>query len=338
MLIRRVARPMLSAVFIGRGVDALRSPKPAADAARPTLDGLSKLPDPVGPNVPTDAETVAKVTAAVQIGGGSAAGDGQAAAVRLGDARPQRGAGKPRRPRFLERGRARPQGRRAARVPHRHQPHRRPDHCRGRHRGQAVARLARPPGRTQGLRRGHLRTASGCGGGQFAHRQRARRRSGTACTSAPSAAGSSRTSPVSVAPNSLRSRANAAPSGPTWPASVARNRRGGEQARLGTRRRRQQAGCRTGRCGEQAQRRTRRGGAGTWIRLGGARPRSRCGMGRRRARPRPRARRRGGQAPRRRRRRLADAARDRAADVAATTRKELKKTRKELNKQQKRLR
>ncbi|MBO0676238.1 DoxX family protein [Mycolicibacterium sp. S2-37] len=70
MLIRRVARPMLSAVFIGRGVEALRSPKPAADAARPTLDGLSKLPDPVGPNVPTDAETVAKITAAVQIGGG----------------------------------------------------------------------------------------------------------------------------------------------------------------------------------------------------------------------------------------------------------------------------
>lgn len=61
---------MLSAVFIGRGVEALRSPKPAADAARPTLDGLSKLPDPVGPNVPSDAETVAKITAAVQIGGG----------------------------------------------------------------------------------------------------------------------------------------------------------------------------------------------------------------------------------------------------------------------------
>src|SRR5215207_7294557 len=70
MLIRRIARPMLSAVFISRGVDALRSPKPAADAARPTLEGLSKLPDPVGTNVPTNAETVAKVTAAVQIGGG----------------------------------------------------------------------------------------------------------------------------------------------------------------------------------------------------------------------------------------------------------------------------
>jgi uncharacterized membrane protein YphA (DoxX/SURF4 family) len=70
MLIRRIARPMLSAVFISRGVDALRSPKPAADADRPTLEGLSKLPDPVGTNVPSNAETVARVTAAVQIGGG----------------------------------------------------------------------------------------------------------------------------------------------------------------------------------------------------------------------------------------------------------------------------
>jgi uncharacterized membrane protein YphA (DoxX/SURF4 family) len=70
MLIRRIARPMLSAAFIARGVDALRSPKPAADAARPTLEGLSKLPDPVGTNVPTNAETVARVNAAVQIGGG----------------------------------------------------------------------------------------------------------------------------------------------------------------------------------------------------------------------------------------------------------------------------
>ncbi|MGE2688866.1 DoxX family membrane protein [Mycolicibacterium pulveris] len=70
MLIRRIARPMLSAVFITRGVDALRSPKPAADATRPTLEGLSKLPDPVGTNVPSDAETVARINAVVQIGGG----------------------------------------------------------------------------------------------------------------------------------------------------------------------------------------------------------------------------------------------------------------------------
>lgn len=61
---------MLAAVFIGQGIDALRSPKLAADAARPTLEGLQKLPDPVGGGVPTDAETFAKVNAAVQVGGG----------------------------------------------------------------------------------------------------------------------------------------------------------------------------------------------------------------------------------------------------------------------------
>jgi len=70
MLVRRIARPMLSAVFIGRGVDALRNPKPAAAAARPILEGLSKLPDPVGPKVPFNAETVAQINGAVQIGGG----------------------------------------------------------------------------------------------------------------------------------------------------------------------------------------------------------------------------------------------------------------------------
>ncbi|MBX7452957.1 DoxX family membrane protein [Mycolicibacterium sp. 3033] len=70
MLIRRVARPMLSAVFISRGVEALRSPQPAAQSTQNTLDGLSKLPDPVSTNLPSDAETVARINAAVQIGGG----------------------------------------------------------------------------------------------------------------------------------------------------------------------------------------------------------------------------------------------------------------------------
>lgn len=70
MLLRKIARPMLSAAFIGQGVTALRSPKPAADIARPTLEGLQKLPEPVGGKVPTNAETFAKVNAAIQIGGG----------------------------------------------------------------------------------------------------------------------------------------------------------------------------------------------------------------------------------------------------------------------------
>src|SRR3954447_1481919 len=70
MLIRRIARPLLSVAFIGQGVDALRNPKPAADAARPALDGMRQLPDPIGPKVPTNAETFARANAAVQVGGG----------------------------------------------------------------------------------------------------------------------------------------------------------------------------------------------------------------------------------------------------------------------------
>ncbi|MFA5707725.1 DoxX family protein [Mycolicibacterium sp.] len=70
MLLRRIARPLLATAFIGQGVEALRSPKPAADAAQPTLEGLQKLPEPVSSNVPQNAETVARINAAVQIGGG----------------------------------------------------------------------------------------------------------------------------------------------------------------------------------------------------------------------------------------------------------------------------
>lgn len=61
---------MLAATFVARGVDTLRDPKPAADAARPTLGMLSALPGPVGPKVPTNAETVARVNGVVQVAGG----------------------------------------------------------------------------------------------------------------------------------------------------------------------------------------------------------------------------------------------------------------------------
>ncbi len=70
MLIRRIARPLLSVAFIGQGVDALRNPKPAADAARPAMEGMRQLPDPIGSKVPSDAETFARINAAVQVGGG----------------------------------------------------------------------------------------------------------------------------------------------------------------------------------------------------------------------------------------------------------------------------
>lgn len=61
---------MLAAAFISQGTESLRRPMSAADAARPTLAGLRKLPDPLGSWVPGDPETFAKITAATQIGGG----------------------------------------------------------------------------------------------------------------------------------------------------------------------------------------------------------------------------------------------------------------------------
>ncbi len=70
MLIRRIARPLLSVVFIGQGVDSLLNPKAAAEAAAPAVDGLQALPDPVGSSIPSDPQTFAQLTAAVQIGGG----------------------------------------------------------------------------------------------------------------------------------------------------------------------------------------------------------------------------------------------------------------------------
>jgi uncharacterized membrane protein YphA (DoxX/SURF4 family) len=70
MSVQRIARPLLSAVFIGQGVDALLNPEAAADAARPTVEGLQALPDPVGSKIPRDVETVARISAVVQIGGG----------------------------------------------------------------------------------------------------------------------------------------------------------------------------------------------------------------------------------------------------------------------------
>ena len=70
MLVRRVARPLLSVVFIGQGIESLRRPEQAAETARPTVEGLQKLPEQAAGKMPQDPLTLARVTAAVQIGGG----------------------------------------------------------------------------------------------------------------------------------------------------------------------------------------------------------------------------------------------------------------------------
>ncbi|MGB3442290.1 MAG: DoxX family membrane protein [Actinophytocola sp.] len=85
MILRRIARPMLAAVFVSGGIDTLRNPKPRVDAAGPTVGKaadqaldkipdqlLEKIPDKVVEKVPTDAESLVKINAAAQIGAGIA--------------------------------------------------------------------------------------------------------------------------------------------------------------------------------------------------------------------------------------------------------------------------
>jgi uncharacterized membrane protein YphA (DoxX/SURF4 family) len=70
MLIRRIARPLLSVAFIGQGVESLLNPKSAAEAAAPAVGALQALPDPVSSSIPSNPQTFAQINAAVQIGGG----------------------------------------------------------------------------------------------------------------------------------------------------------------------------------------------------------------------------------------------------------------------------
>ncbi|NMN95133.1 DoxX family protein [Antrihabitans stalactiti] len=68
MLIRRIARPLLSTIFIAKGVDALRNTKLNADAARPMLEKSG---------VQADAETIIRANAAAQIAGGALLASGR---------------------------------------------------------------------------------------------------------------------------------------------------------------------------------------------------------------------------------------------------------------------
>ena len=78
MLIRRIARPMLAAVFVASGVDTLRNPAPRVKAAAPLVaKGEQALPVEITDHVPTDPDSLVKINAAVQIGGGLLLGSGK---------------------------------------------------------------------------------------------------------------------------------------------------------------------------------------------------------------------------------------------------------------------
>jgi uncharacterized membrane protein YphA (DoxX/SURF4 family) len=70
MLIRKIARPLLSAVFVGQGIETLRNPSVTLEATEATVAALRNLPAPYGDKVPSNPETAARINAAVQVSGG----------------------------------------------------------------------------------------------------------------------------------------------------------------------------------------------------------------------------------------------------------------------------
>lgn len=72
-MFRRLARPMLAAVFVAGGVDTLRNPKPRAERAEPLVRRVvDATAGALPPSVPTDPMTLVKVDAAVKVGAGLA--------------------------------------------------------------------------------------------------------------------------------------------------------------------------------------------------------------------------------------------------------------------------
>ncbi|MDI9915473.1 DoxX family membrane protein [Rhodococcus sp. IEGM 1379] len=82
MLVRRIARPLLSTIFIVGGIDALRNPAQRAVKATPLIDkSVETLPGAVTQKLPADPETLVKLNAVVQIGGGVLLASGKAPRV-----------------------------------------------------------------------------------------------------------------------------------------------------------------------------------------------------------------------------------------------------------------
>ena len=102
MLIRRIARPLLSAVFIGQGIETLRNPRSPSKRRRPTVAALRTLPEPYG----EQGSVESRDRRADQCGRPgqrwSVARDRQTAADRLGGTGVHRDTGQPWRASVLD--------------------------------------------------------------------------------------------------------------------------------------------------------------------------------------------------------------------------------------------
>jgi uncharacterized membrane protein YphA (DoxX/SURF4 family) len=72
MIVHRLARPMIAAIFISSGIDTLRHPEKKLPAAKPFLDSaVEKFGDSLPAQVPTDPVSLIRLDAAVKVGAGA---------------------------------------------------------------------------------------------------------------------------------------------------------------------------------------------------------------------------------------------------------------------------
>ncbi len=71
-LTRRIARPLLSAVFVSSGIDVLRNPEPRVKKADPVTSRIAQATP-----LPDDTELLVKINAGVQVGAGVLLGTGR---------------------------------------------------------------------------------------------------------------------------------------------------------------------------------------------------------------------------------------------------------------------
>lgn len=72
MILRRVARPLLAAIFVAGGVNALKQAQGHAEVAKPLLDKtVGRQSEALPDAVPTDAVTLVQVDAGVKIAAGT---------------------------------------------------------------------------------------------------------------------------------------------------------------------------------------------------------------------------------------------------------------------------
>lgn len=71
MLVRRLARPMLAAIFIKGGIDTLLNPEPRIGKAAPKIQqAQDAIGDKLPPQAPTEPDQLVRIDAGVKIGAG----------------------------------------------------------------------------------------------------------------------------------------------------------------------------------------------------------------------------------------------------------------------------